>query len=186
MVKQVSPVTYTIQFSNGKSTTVHVQRISKVDPMVRSLPRCKTIDFSDAEHQFPAEPIQLAPSAPAPDRALSNDDLVIFDGETKSSFSVGRVVDSGSDDIDGSTTFYVHYYNSYIKGRNAKYKPVFIDPKDGKEVFTDKPLRRYEAWISPIERSRLIFSGFSLNRDSSLPSKIRSDLRDYLRNSSGP
>jgi len=67
----------------------------------------------------------------------------------------------------------VHYFNGRSQDpRKRKYRPVYIDPKDHKEIFTTKPVRRYEAYTSHVPISSVVARGFTLNSGGKVPKKV--------------
>ena len=51
---------------------------------------------------------------------------------------------------------FYHFYNEKSHPVKRVFKPVYVDPKDGKEVFAGRPLPRYEAFTITVDNSRLL------------------------------
>ena len=59
----------------------------------------------------------------------------------------------------GPEKYIIHFYHSYNeKSHPVKrvFKPVYIDSMDGKEVFTSRPLPRFEAFTITVDNSRIL------------------------------
>ena len=71
----------------------------------------------------------------------------------------------------------VHRYGSLdvVKGKaiNAcKFRPAFVDPRDGKQVFTHKPLARYAPVFDIIEFSEVLVRDFYITNQDRLPDRV--------------
>ena len=69
-----------------------------------------------------------------------------------------------------------HRLQSYegLKGaalEKCAYQPSYVDPRDGKMVFTSKPLKRYEAIYDIVRYEDVILSGFYLTNKNLIPSE---------------
>ena len=106
-------------------------------------------------------------------KEISIGDLVIFFDDSKQWWLAEVLeIDHESDELT------VHYYNTYsshnIKGA---FRPVYVDPKDGKEVYTWKPKPSFERYTSVISLSQVKQFGFSLTASDHLPSGVAVLLR---------
>ena len=73
----------------------------------------------------------------------------------------------------------VHRYGSLDlrKGKHideCKFKPAFVDPKDGLQVYSLKPLRRYAPIFDLVEFRDIIARDFYLTNANKLPATARS------------
>ena len=101
------------------------------------------------------------------------DSLVLYANEDGSSWLVGSVmaVDLSRPLIE------IHRYGSLdvIKGKAlsaSKFRPAFVDPRDGKQVFTQKPLSRYAPVFDIIEFSEVLVRDFYLTNQDRLPDRV--------------
>ena len=78
--------------------------------------------------------------------------MVLYVGDEHTPWFVGSVVST-----DGVRPLLeVHRYGSYElrKGKqleNCKFRPAYVDPKDHKAVYTDRPLLRYQPTFDHVE-----------------------------------
>jgi hypothetical protein len=122
-------------------------------------------------------PVIAAPDAPAPPQGHSDfeeDSLVLYQNDTGPSWLVGRV--AGVDHM--SPILEVHRYGSLDlrKGKHidiCKFKPAFIDPKDGLQVYTERPLSRYRPIFDLIQFKDVMARDFYLTNANKLPSHVR-------------
>ena len=57
----------------------------------------------------------------------------------------------------------LHVYGTYAKGfHTGRWLPSFVDPKDGKLVFTSKPMHRYDPWLWKIPVAEVCSGPFAL------------------------
>ncbi len=53
------------------------------------------------------------------------------------------------------------------------FKPAFVDPKDGLQVYTTRPLRRYVPILDLIEFKDIVARDFFLTNKGRLPLSVR-------------
>ena len=116
---------------------VHVQRLSRYTSFEISASH-EPIDPNIPQHPFNAGEVAF-----------------VNDVKDKHKWYVAKllVVDLGPEE------YVIHFYHSCSeKSHPAKrvFKPVYVDPKDGEEVFTSRPLPRYEAFTITVDNSRLL------------------------------
>jgi len=56
------------------------------------------------------------------------------------------------------------------------YKPEYVDPKDGKSLYTDSPLARHEPAVSIFLPSDILVGPFHLTKAKKLPSHVVASL----------
>ncbi len=82
-------------------------------------------------------------------------------------FVCRKVADSDEDEIK------VHFYNgSGAELQTRTFRPVYIDPKDGKEIFTLNPRPSFEAFESFVKIETVVARDFSLTKQHKIPAKI--------------
>ena len=138
MLNSIAYNLYTIQDLLTKSNqNVHVQPLAGYTSFEISVPQ-EPIEPIIAHHPFNA-----------------GEFVFINDLEDKHKWYVAKllVVDRGPEE------YVIHFYHSYNeKSHPAKRvcKPVYVDSKDGKEVFTSRPLPRYEARTITVDNSHIL------------------------------
>ena len=138
IVKCITHNLYTIEDLLTKAIqNVHVQRLSRYTSFEISAPQ-EPIEPIISHHPFNA-----------------GEFVFINDLQDKHKWYVAKllVIDQGPEE------YVIHFYHSYNeKSHPAKrvFKPVYVDPKDGKEVFTSRPLPRYEAFTITVDNSRIL------------------------------
>ena len=63
----------------------------------------------------------------------------------------------------------VHLYGTYNKNDKKSYKPVFVDPKDNKMVFTNKPKPSYRALEAQVLDEHVMSDAFQLTKRGDIP-----------------
>jgi hypothetical protein len=98
---------------------------------------------------------------PAADRRLREGDVVRFFDDDDELHRVAKVLS-----LDSLGEFVeLHVYGTYAKGfRAGRWLPSFVDPKDGKLVFTAKPMPRYDPWLWKIPVAEVCSAPFALKR----------------------
>jgi hypothetical protein len=69
----------------------------------------------------------------------------------------------------------IQYLNSYYGTKDLskrRFKKVWIDSTDGKEVYTNNPKPSYDRLGARVDANQINYSCFPLNKDGSLPSEI--------------
>ena len=100
--------------------------------------------------------------------------MVVYEDDDEPFWSVGEVVA-----VDHASPFLeVHRYGSlsFREGRplaKCRWAPAYVDPKDGLQVFTARPSRRYEPIFDVIEFGQIVRRDFYLRNASILPQEIR-------------
>ena len=101
------------------------------------------------------------------------DSLVLYADESGKSWLVGSVV---AVDL-ARPLIEVHRYGSIdlVRGKSvsvSKFRPAFVDPRDGKQVFTQRPLARYAPVFDIIEFSEVLARDFYLTNQDRLPDRV--------------
>jgi hypothetical protein len=106
-------------------------------------------------------------------RDFEADSLVLYSGEDGVGWLVGSIV---SVDVV-RPLIEIHRYGSFDlrTGKTlplCRFYPVYLDPKDNKQVYTKKPVRRYNPVFDIIEFSDVMERDFHLTNRSRLPDHV--------------
>ena len=159
VVAKIRDELYTIEDpTTKKRQNVHTQRLARYYP------------YTDPIVPDPVNiPNQEEPTADDPPPTYKPGDLtIISDIDRKDLWHVAKILDT--DDTSGELT--VHFFCTYNTRSSHElrcYKPVYVDPTDGNEVFTHRPLPRYQALSTIITADRVLLAGFTLTKRGSLP-----------------
>ena len=104
---------------------------------------------------------------------FEEDSLVLYDGGEVAPWLVGQVLS-----VDSSRPFLeVHRFGSldFLKSKEistCKFRPAYVDPKDGKQVFTHSALGRYKPVLDIIEFSDVVMRDFFITNNGKLPDSV--------------
>lgn len=119
--------------------------------------------------------IKDIPSPPLDEilKSLQEDSMIIYNDEEDPAkpLRIGKVLAVDPD----KNICEVHIYDSYFKGRNkedcqeAQFAPVWIDPKDGKEFYEEKPKRKVFPQTDYVKPGEIVYHNFYLTRRNRVP-----------------
>ena len=104
---------------------------------------------------------------------FESDSLVLYAGGEIGPWLIGSVLA-----VDAARPYVeVHRYGSLqlLRGkalRTCKFRPAFVDPRDGKQVFTSRPLVRYAPVLDIIEFADVMERDFYLTNSGLLPDAV--------------
>ena len=156
------------------------RKSAPTDKDSRALAEAGGVPLEDMRHPRGAPPTPEPSPPPTMAKLLSSghrdfeaDSLVLYSGENGVGWLVGSIV---SVDVV-RPLIEIHRYGSFDlrTGKTlplCRFYPVYFDPKDNKQVYTKKPVRRYNPVFDIIEFSDVMERDFHLTNRSRLPDHV--------------
>ena len=107
-------------------------------------------------------------------RDFEDGSMIVYEDDDAPFWGVGEVVA-----VDHASPFVeIHRYGSrsYRLGKplaKCRWAPAFFDPRDGQQVYTSKPLRRYEPIFDIVSFEKIVRRDFYLTNAGVLPQGVR-------------
>ena len=83
------------------------------------------------------------------------DFLMLIDSDDNSRRHLAQAIGT-TRESDELTIHLFQTYNKTAPIHRRSYKPAYVDPKDGKQVFTHRPIPRYQAVSANISKNRIL------------------------------
>ena len=146
--------------------SVHVQHLARYFP------------YADTSSTDTLEPAQPEPdnATPPPLEFDVGDYIVVNDTDDSSKWHLAEAIER-TRDSDEVTVHFLRTYNSTAALHRRSYKLAYVDPKDGKQVFTNRPLPRYQAGSAIISKDR-IRQKIQLTKSGHIPRSLCQSLSD--------
>jgi transposase InsO family protein len=151
--------------------SAHIQRLAKYDPYTEPPPA----DSLPPTTTSPTTPTDTV--APPLVEFNVGDYLILSDPTDCSKWHLAQAIET-TRDSDELTVHFLRTYNTTAPTHRRSYKPAFIDPKDGKQVFTDRPLPRYQAVSAVISKDRILQTNIPLTKSGHIPKSVLERLPD--------
>ena len=167
VVQRVHNELYVIEDLNTHARqSVHVQRLARYFP------------YADPSSTDTLQPVQPEPdNAPPPPLECDVDDyIIVSDCDDSSKWHLAEAIET-TRDSDEVTVHFLRTYNTTAALHRRSYKPAYVHPKDGKQVFTNRPLPRYQAVSSIISKDR-IRRKIQLTKSGHIPRTLCESLSD--------
>jgi hypothetical protein len=122
-------------------------------------------------------PVKMPHDAPRYDsghRDFEESSCVLYDNSEGPNWLVGEVV--GVDHTSPMLEVHRHGSMGLREGKeiaDCTFKPAYVDPKDGLQVYTTRPLHRYRPILDVIEFKDVVARDFYLTNKDKLPLAVR-------------
>ena len=142
MVRRVHKELHVIEELNTHARqSVYVQRLARYFP------------YADTSSTGTLEPVQPEPdNAPPPPLECDVGDYIIVNDDS-SKWHLAEAIETNRD--SEVTVHFLRTYNTTAALHRRSYKLTYVDPQDGKQVFTNRPLPRYQAVSAIISKDRI-------------------------------
>ena len=141
--------------------------VSSKELVCRKVATCMFTPSELKAFSKPARPGKEKGSVEGAHRARLANGVMLIIQQDATYFVCCKLADGDGDEIK------VHFFNgSGGLYQTRRYRPVYVDPKDEKEIFTRTPKATYQAFTSFVKVATVVARDFSLTKQYTVPAKV--------------
>ena len=141
--------------------------VSSKELVCRKVATCMFTPSELKAFSKPARPGKEKGSVEGAHRARLANGVMLIIQQDATYFVCCKLADGDGDEIK------VHFFNgSGGLYQTRRYRPVYVDSKDEKEIFTRTPKATYQAFTSFVKVATVVARDFSLTKQYTVPAKV--------------
>ena len=153
--------------------TTHARQTAHIEHLARYYPYADSLSTDPPKHVKPPHDSEMTPSI----ECEVGDCLIFIDSDDNLTWHLVQAIET-TRDSDEVTNHLFRTYNKTAPIHCRSYKPAYVDPKDGKQAFINRPMPRYQAVSATISKNRILRCKIQMTKSGHIMKAVCKNLSD--------